>query len=301
MTNVTVNTSTTVETVETEVETTVDMVVEPVREAVAREIRIILDDIGTSYIKVGSLLNEARADFEAQKDFLAWAELEFSIKKAQCYNLMNVARSFDGNEAFKGVAMRVMLALVPHADEATIMEQAAALALDGKLDTAAVNNLTGKPLKAAVDKATLAGIAQAQAAQKDADGAQGAPNTDSTALGLQTYAEVVKADALANVSTADNARSEALLATIKGLNDTIAELQSKLNERTSERETRKSAAPMLPQFKSKCLYARLGLSAEESEKKAAVNKAKRELVKLGYGEGHEAWAFINEAVEALTK
>ena len=58
---------------------------------------------------------------------------------------------------------------------------------------------------------------------------------------------------------------------------------------------------MLPQFKSSCFYARLGLSAEEATKKTAVNKARRELVKLGYGEGHEAWALISEAVEELTK
>lgn len=310
------------------VETVEDMVLVPVREAVAVEIHTLLDNIGTSYLKVGSLLNEARADFEAQKEFLAWAESEFSIKKAQCYNLMNVARVFDGNDNFSGVAMRVMLALTPYADEADIMEQAAALALNGKLDTAAVNQLTGKPTKPAVDKATLDGIAQAQAAQAAA-GSAGvddwtAPFDETATLdstmqsafsrvvdartvpdapqdAAQGVPAVNKATPLDNAVNADSERTAALLETIKQLNATIAEMQAAANERTSEREARKSAAPMLPQFKSKCMYARLGLSAEEAEKATAVKKAKRELVKLGYGEGHAAYALIEEAVVALTK
>lgn len=54
---------------------------------------------------------------------------------------MSVARVFEGDERFKGVAMRVMLALVPFADENIIMEKAAELAAEGKLDTNAVNAL----------------------------------------------------------------------------------------------------------------------------------------------------------------
>ncbi|MGL5515065.1 MAG: hypothetical protein ACRDBM_17775 [Sporomusa sp.] len=303
MTKATVNTAANTETTE-------EMIIVPVRESVALEIHALLDNIGASYLKVGALLNEARADFEAQKEFLAWAEAEFSIKKAQCYNLMNVARVFEGDDRFTGVAMRVMLALVPHADESAIMEQAATLATDGKLDTAAVNALTGKP---ATPKANpvVAGIEQAKAAQA---------STEATTQPLQVVPEETTGDdsaapfdtdetpaptaapaKLDNAVNAENDRTAALLETIKQLNATIADMQAKLNERTSERETRKSAAPMLPQFKSKCMYARLGLSAEEAEKKTAVNKARRELVKLGYGEGHEAYALIAEAVEVLTK
>jgi hypothetical protein len=295
-----------------DIETTEDMVIVPVRESVAVEIKTLLDNIGASYLKVGSLLNEAHADFEAQKEFLAWAEAEFSIKKAQCYNLMNVARCFEGNGKFKGVAMRVMLALVPYADEAQIMEAAADLAMDGKLNTAAVNTLTGKPAKVFTANPVVTGIEQAKAAQ---DGAQDpesqllqtvpdAPNTN-TSTGVGVMATLIHAEDSTTAVTvtmgqdAENERTSALLATIKSLNETIADMQFKLNERTSEREVRKSAAPMLPQFKSKCMYARLGLSAEEAGKKAAVNKAKRELIKLGYGEGHEAYPMIAAAVDSL--
>lgn len=307
MTNTTVNAVATVEATE-------ELVIVPVRDSVAVEIHALLDNIGASYLKVGALLNEARADFEAQKEFLAWAEAEFSIKKAQCYNLMNVARVFEGNGKFEGVAMRVMLALVPHADDAIVMEKAADLAMDGKLDTAAVNALTGKQTTPKANP-VFAAIEQAQAAQATTEAApleyvapEGmqvvppAPQDDSAAPfdmdDTPANPAPVKLD---NAANAENDRTAALLETIKQLNATIADMQAKLNERTSERETRKSAAPMLPQFKSKCMYARLGLSAEEAEKKTAVNKARRELVKLGYGEGHEAYALIAEAVEALTK
>lgn len=313
MTNTTVNAVATTETTE-------EMTIVPVRESVAVEIHALLDNIGASYLKVGALLNEARADFEAQKEFLAWAEAEFSIKKAQCYNLMNVARVFEGNGKFEGVAMRVMLALVPHADDVQIMEKAADLAMDGKLDTAAVNALTGKQTTPKVNP-VVAAIEQAQAAQEATEAAtldyvapDGMEVTDDAApfdvdspidVAARKHATYtvpsLNAAPLENAANAENDRTAALLDTIKQLNATIADMQSKLNERTSERETRKSAAPMLPQFKSKCMYARLGLSAEEAEKKTAVNKARRELVKLGYGEGHEAYTLISEAVEVLTK
>lgn len=105
--------------------------------------------------------------------------------------------------------------------------------------------------------------------------------------------------AAAQVQPAD-AVSAGILEELKRLREDNAALNARILELTATRETKKASAPMLPQFKSKCLYARLGLSAEEAEKKTAVNKAKRDLVKLGYGDGHEAWSLIQEAVEGLT-
>ena len=307
MTNTTVNAIATTET--RAVETILTL-----RETVVVEIRQHLENIGATYIRVGSLLNEVRGDFEGQKDFLAWVEVEFSIKKAQCYNLMNVAKTFEGNEAFKSVAMRVMLALVPHADNMEVMEKAAEMATAGTLDTAAVNELTGKPAKP-VGTPVVAGIEQAKAAQEGAEAAPQALQTvpapadtdeedDSAPFDLTVSATVahsapVEPSQPVALPNEENERTNALLATIKQLNETIAEMQATINARTSEREARKSAAPMLSQFKSKCMYARLGLSAEDAEKKTAVKKAQRELVKAGYGEGHDAWSFITEAVTSL--
>lgn len=285
-----------------------------VREAATAEIKQHLDNIGTSYIKVGACLNELRGDFEGQKDFLAYVESEFGIKKAQCYKLMSVARVFEGDERFKGVAMRVMLALVPFADENIIMEKAAELAADGKLDTNAVNALIepkkepkaetvqskAEPVKPQENAAEAAESQETQAPQALPPISE--PDTDESAPWEdESKPEAPKAAPLDNTANTENAAMAGLLAQIKALTEQLQAANDRIAALTSARESKKAAAPMLPQFKSKCFYARLGLSAEEATKKAAVNKARRELVKLGYGEGHEAWVLISEAVEELTK
>lgn len=285
-----------------------------VREAATAEIKQHLDNIGTSYIKVGSLLNELRGDFEGQKDFLAYVESEFGIKKAQCYKLMSVARVFEGDDRFKGVAMRVMLALVPFADENIIMEKAAELAAEGKLDTNAVNALIepkkepkpetvqskAEPVKPQENAAEAAESQETQAPQVVPPMSE--PEADESApWEEESKPEVPKAAPRDNTANTENAAIAGLLAQIKALTEQLQAANDRIASLSSARESKKAAAPMLPQFKSKCFYARLGLSAEEAEKKTAVNKARRELVKLGYGEGHEAWPLISEAVEELTK
>ncbi|QVW53733.1 hypothetical protein [Escherichia phage vB_EcoA_fTuEco01] len=285
-----------------------------VREAATAEIKQHLDNIGTSYIKVGACLNELRGDFEGQKEFLAYVEAEFGIKKAQCYKLMSVARVFEGDERFKGVAMRVMLALVPFADESIIMEKAAELAAEGKLDTNAVNALIeskkepkaetvqskAEPVKPQENAAEAAESQETQAPQVVPPMSE--PDTDESAPWEgESKPEAPKAAPLDNTANTENAAMAGLLAQIKALTEQLQAANDRIAALTSARESKKAAAPMLPQFKSKCFYARLGLSAEEAEKKTAVNKARRELVKLGYGEGHEAWPLISEAVEELTK
>ena len=282
-----------------------------VREAATAEIKQHLDNIGTSYIKVGACLNELRGDFEGQKDFLAYVEAEFGIKKAQCYNLMSVARVFDGDERFKGVAMRVMLALIPFASENTIMEKAAELASDGKLDTKAVNALIEpkkEPKAETVQSNDETVKPQENATEATEQAPQSVPPEATPENGdempweeEEAKQEAPKAAPLDNTANTENAAMAGLLAQIKALTEQLQAANDRIASLSSARESRKAAAPMLPQFKSKCMYARLGLSAEEAEKKTAVNKAKRELVKLGYGEGHEAWDLISEAVEELTK
>ncbi len=285
-----------------------------VREAATAEIKQHLDNIGTSYIKVGACLNELRGDFEGQKDFLAYVESEFGIKKAQCYKLMSVARVFEGDDRFKGVAMRVMLALVPFADENIIMEKAAELAAEGKLDTNAVNALIepkkepksetvqpkAEPVKPQ-ENATAAAESQETQAPQEVPPASESDDDKSAPWEEESKPEAPKAAPLDNTANTENAAMAGLLAQIKALTEQLQAANDRIAALTSARESKKAAAPMLPQFKSSCFYARLGLSAEEATKKTAVNKARRELVKLGYGEGHEAWPLISEAVEELTK
>lgn len=293
-------------------EITEDYTIVPVRESVAAEIKSCLDSIGQSYLRVGELLLEAREDFEDTREFLSWALTEFSIKKAQAYHLMNIAKNFKDDTRFTGVSMRVMLALIPMVDDVELMEKAAALAEKGNLTTNTVNELLGKP------SVKLAVVGECAPVEPEA-GQDAAKHTEYTEkllssvegreseiMGEVKHADIPVApdvpgvDASPNPTLQDTAMA-GLLSQIKNLTEQNAALADRIAELTSARESKKASAPMLPQFKSGCMYARLGLSAEEAEKKTAVNKAKRELVKLGYGEGHEAWQFISEAVEDLTK
>lgn len=286
----------------TAVDTTVeDMVFVPVRESVAIEIHALLDSIGKSYLEVGKLLAEAREDFEDQKSFLAWAEAEFSIKKAQCYNLMNVARVFGEDTRFDGVSMRVMLALIPMADDAQVMDKAASIAAVGALDTNAVNELLGKPKVPAKPADAYAQVVESEAFDKQEESTE-RPVTASLAIAAPYAPDVPEVEATPNPVTVgvQDATMQALLDQNKRLSAQLEEAMQRIAELSSPRETKRAVAPMLPQFKSKCLYARLGLSAEQATSKSAINKARRELVKIGYGEGHEAWAAISEAVEKLS-
>lgn len=284
------------------VDTTVEeMVIVPVRESVAVEIHALLDSIGKSYLEVGKLLAEAREDFEDQKSFLAWAETEFSIKKAQCYNLMNVARVFGEDDRFEGVSMRVMLALIPMADDAQVMDKAASIAAVGALDTNAVNELLGKPKAPAKPADAYAQVVESEAFDKQDEAAE-RPVTASPAIAAPYAPDVPEVEATPNPVTVgvQDATMQALLDQNKRLSAQLEEAMQRIAELSSPRETKKAVAPMLPQFKSKCLYARLGLSAEQATSKSAISKARRELVKIGYGEGHDAWAAISEAVEKLS-
>ena len=227
---------------------------------------------------------------------------------------MSVSRVFEGDDRFKGVAMRVMLALVPFADENIIMEKAAELAAEGNLDTNAVNALIepkkepkaetvqskAEPVKPQENATEAAESQETQAPQVVPPA--GEPGTDESApWEEESKLEAPKAAPLDNTANTENSAMAGLLAQIKALTEQLQAANDRIASLTSARESKKAAAPMLPQFKSSCFYARLGLSAEEATKKTAVNKAKRELVKLGYGEGHGAWALISEAVEELTK
>lgn len=285
-----------------------------IREQVTAEIKTHLDSIGSTYIKVGSCLNELREDFDEQKEFLAYVEEEFSIKKAQCYKLMALARTFGDDKRFTGVAMRVMSALVQFADDQAIMDKAAALAAGGKLDTKAVNALINPepapkaaPVPQAEKPQELQAVPQQGTVPADSDEDDGLPwddepNVPATITAPEAATEKDEAAPVQPAAPAyDSGYVNSLLATIDRLNSMVNELGQKLAAKESERETKKASAPMLPQFKSKCFYARLGLSAEEATKKTAISKARRELVKLGYGTGHEAYPLIEEAVKALTE
>ncbi|ANU80089.1 hypothetical protein [Proteus phage PM 116] len=273
------------------------------RDEIRNEVNALLDNIGASYLRIGELLNEARSDFDNQRDFLSWVENEFSIKKSQCFNLMKVSLHFKDNESFQKVSMRVLLALIPYMDDNDIMRRAEVLALRGDLTTNSLNIILGKPETKVKETQAEPEKTQEKPAQLQSVPQEEAKEENKIPFEPDVEEKVSepKAQPIESQDNVDNTAMKALLEQIKTLTEQNRELQERIISLSSVRETKKATAPMLPQFKSSCMYARLGLSAEEATKKTAVNKAKRELVKLGYGEGHEAWDFIKEAVEDLLK
>lgn len=273
------------------------------RDEIRNEVNALLDNIGASYLRIGELLNEARSDFDNQRDFLSWVEDEFSIKKSQCFNLMKVSLHFKDNESFQKVSMRVLLALIPYMDDNDIMRRAEVLALRGDLTTNSLNIILGKPETKVKETQAEPEKTQEKPAQLQSVPQEEVKEENKIPFEPDVEEKVSepKAQPIESQENVDNTAMKALLEQIKTLTEQNRELQERIIALSSVRETKKATAPMLPQFKSSCMYARLGLSAEEAMKKTAVNKAKRELVKLGYGEGHEAWDFIKEAVEDLLK
>ncbi|UNA00882.1 hypothetical protein VLVyarbaL_00044 [Erwinia phage VyarbaL] len=279
------------------------------REEVALEIRSHLDNIGQSYLAVGKALNDAREDFDKQQEFLDWVAEEFGIQKAQTYKLMKVGKVFGTDERFAGVAMRVLSVLAAHVDDNAVMERAADAAKAGELDS--------QKLTAILAPAKLAPAAPAskptQPAPENGATPPASTSTPEQAVNVDGPHDVViegefvpatpaapVAPVTSIVDTANNERERALLSQLETLKKVIEQMQAENRRRDTERDSKVKAAPMLPQFKSKCLYARLGLSLEEAQDAKKVKKAQRELVKLGYGDGHAAWAAISEAVTALT-
>ena len=111
--------------------------------AVKEAIKTAMD----AHFQAGKLLSEALELFKAAgkpaKDWLEWANLSCSVKKAQAYNLVKVWNDFGQVSEFKGCPMRVLNILVHTSSDLykKIEEQAKALAKKGKLDTKAINNL----------------------------------------------------------------------------------------------------------------------------------------------------------------
>lgn len=296
-----------------------DFTVISLRDELAEEIRSHLDNIGTSYLAVGKALIEARGDFDKQPEFLEWVSNEFGIQKSQAFRLMQVGRVFGDDTRFSGVAMRVLTALAPHVDDKAVIERAAAAAAEGKLNTAAITAI----LAPATLPPKTNGNGAATPAPASPPKLAGNEGASTTPPAQQVPDEVEAGEAEAKLSVGDVAphdvviegevveasplgvgiseRERGLLAMVETLKDTIKNLQDEFRRRDTARDTKVKAAPALPQFKSSCLYARLGLSAEEAQDVKKVKKAQRELVKLGYGDGHDSWPAIVEAVEGLSK
>ncbi|QHJ79716.1 MAG: hypothetical protein [Caudoviricetes sp.] len=267
------------------------------REELTLVIRNGLDAIQENSMIVGKALCDVREDFENSALFLSWVQEEFQLGKAWTYKLMSIYSKFGACPVLSKVSNRVLATLTQYIDDKRVMDEAYALAEVGELTTNSLKVILNPIKVAGADKPEPVPAPQVEQEAK--------PPFDYGTVNIETTTTDASQSKLDGVLIHDSMRSvptdreQALISQIEILNRTIDQLAEQLQVRTSERESKRASAPMLPQFKSKCLYARLGLSLEQSQTPSAVTKARRELVKLGYGDGHEAWSLIEEAVNGL--
>lgn len=274
------------------------------------EIQGSLDTIQTESIRVGGLLREVldlmKDEGKKQPEFLEYCKLNFSIAKTQAYRLMKIAEFFEDDKRFSGVAMRVLYALATEANEEQL-EKAAELAANDSLNTGTLNAiLYPEPVVKQEPGAPKQTPEEQQEQQEEinnslnnvpvvqsGEGVGDAPFDLGENEAPRTVDEVVKATDSETQAVIEGQRKE-----IETLNEMLKSLTSQLQELTAKSE-RKPKAPFLPQFRNACPYAVLGLSQVEATKKTVVAKAFRELIKCGYGDGHEAFELLVKAKDQL--
>lgn len=242
----------------------------------ADSIKSCLDQAQQQFMYVGETLTLARDCFESQKDFLLWARDICGIQKTQVYNLMKVYKRFGANSIFNGIAMRVLYTLSMQSDE--VVAAAEELAQDNELDSRTLNNLIdsmeGKnekveePTPAQVEKEVQEAVTTPEVSE---------PTEDNTCPFDVDPTPAPEAQEVQEAAAPDNHANE-----INCLLRRIDELTEELNAARTKTTAQAKAEVIieLPQFSSDCMYARLGLSVEDSQSKAAINKAYRALAKI---------------------
>lgn len=264
-------------------------------ECLEGEIKATIADAGKATFHLGELLLKAKDAHESTPDFLKWVDEKFGIKKAWAYRLMKVASVFN-EDAWKGTAVEVLYTLQSQATDSQL-EQARALAEAGSLTRKTLAELL-EPVAPAVKPAEQQ---EPQASQKLLEQAASTIIDDAKAEPQEA------APMLPESSTLDKPQeeSEELMELVRDLREQLAiqqqqnaELLAQIAEANKPRIAA-SNAPMLPQFSSACLYARLGLAAEDATDKAKILEAFKSLCKAGYGRQHEAYALLDEARHEL--
>ena len=259
-------------------------------------------NVANGYFNLGTLLKQAKEQFDKSHEFLAWADEKFGFKKAYVYRLMQVATKFD-DPIWHNTPMRNLFTLAQQGTEDDIENARQLLENGNELNIANLSILlngagSSKPEndKAADSEASAAALQQAAQSVTAAimnDAVQDvAPKIPGAAPVAAQAPETPQQPAAAAESPADSKLAEQLEIAL----GQIAELTQRLAEATKPKLRDPSEIPVLRQFKSSCYRTRLGLSEEEAGDKATILEAFKEFCKAGYGRQHqEAFALIDEA------
>lgn len=265
-------------------------------ECLEAEIKATIADAGKATFHLGELLIKAKEAHESTPDFLLWVSDKFGIKKSWAYRLMKVASTFK-DEAWHSVSAQVLYTLQSQATDSQI-EEARALAAAGELNHKSLAELL-EPTTAPVKPTT---VNESQASQQALQQAADSLIDDATAEPREA------APTLPELQTANkDEEGKELMGLVKDLREQLAASQQRVTELlkqvadANKPRIAASTAPMLPQFSSSCLYARLGLAVEDASDKTKILDAFRSLCKAGYGRQHEAYGLLDEARHELIK
>lgn len=259
------------------------------------EIKATIADAGKTTFHLGELLLKAKDAHESTPDFLKWVDEKFGIKKAWAYRLMKVASVFQ-EDAWKATAVEVLYTLQSQATDSQL-EQARELAEAGKLNRKTLSELL-EPVAPAIKQVEQP---EPQSSQKLLQ--QTADSLISSAAEPQEAAPQLPESSV--LDSKPQGDKEDLMELVRDLREQLAlqqqqnaELMRQIAEANKPRIAA-SNAPMLPQFSSTCMYARLGLAAEDAADKAKILEAFKSLCKAGYGRQHEAYSLLDEARHKL--
>lgn len=259
------------------------------------EIKATIADAGKATFHLGELLLKAKDAHESTPDFLKWVDEKFGIKKAWAYRLMKVASVFQ-EDAWKATAVEVLYTLQSQATDSQL-EQARELAEAGKLNRKTLSELL-EPVAPAIKQVEQP---EPQSSQKLLQ--QAADSLIASAAEPQEAAPQLPESIV--LDSKPQGDKEDLMELVRDLREQLA-LQQQRNEELMKQITEAnkpriaaSNAPMLPQFSSACMYARLGLAAEDAADKAKILEAFKSLCKAGYGRQHEAYSLLDEARHKL--
>lgn len=259
------------------------------------EIKATIADAGKATFHLGELLLKAKDAHESTPDFLKWVDEKFGIKKAWAYRLMKVASVFQ-EAAWKATAVEVLYTLQSQATDSQL-EQARELAEAGKLNRKTLSELL-EPVAPAIKQVEQP---EPQSSQKLLQ--QAADSLIASAAEPQEAAPQLPESSVLDSKPQED--KEDLMELVRDLREQLAlqqqqnaELMKQITEAKKPRIAA-SNAPMLPQFSSACIYARLGLAAEDAADKAKILEAFKSLCKAGYGRQHEAYSLLDEARHKL--
>lgn len=264
-------------------------------DALESEIKQTITAAGKATFHLGELLIKAKEVHDTTQDFLVWVNEKFGIKKAWCFKLMKVAQTFQ-EEVWHGVSANVLYVLQSQATDYQL-DKARELAEAGNLNSKSLAELLEPPQQPVKQETTIAPATASEQAGK---------LIEDALTGGEPLAATESKPALPEAKEPQQGdNQQVLLEKISELTEQLATtqrnyeaLQLQLLEATKPRIAA-SSAPMLPQFTSSCLYARLGLAAEDATDKAKILEAFKSLCKAGYGRQHEAYSLLDEARHEL--